>query len=293
MDLKHVNIIMFFISFSILLTGLTLSLKIKQQFKGYIIKEFRYTALFLMIILVLDLVLYYIYMFFGEETNEWDLITLTHENLYLSSIMLFIFRLPFLVIEFTGRTISSRTRKTINILCIFMLIINPMVNLYPSDIKSLFVIRYVLFIMFSILIPLVSGIYLIFKSFKKEEKEYLILGIILVLITYTIIDDMILGNSGVLYLYPFGILFFGIFFISYFIKNWKSSTHVSIERFIDSYGLSNREVDVLHLLLEGQNKYYIADKLYISSNTVKSHISNIYRKLKVSSRMELFQLINN
>ncbi|MEZ4688034.1 MAG: response regulator transcription factor [Bacteroidia bacterium] len=50
--------------------------------------------------------------------------------------------------------------------------------------------------------------------------------------------------------------------------------------------LSEREREVLKLLCDGENYKTIADKLFISSNTVKAHIKHIYQKLEVNSRAE-------
>jgi DNA-binding NarL/FixJ family response regulator len=50
--------------------------------------------------------------------------------------------------------------------------------------------------------------------------------------------------------------------------------------------LSERETEVLARLAEGENYSTIASKLFISGNTVRAHIKNIYRKLHVNSRAE-------
>lgn len=52
------------------------------------------------------------------------------------------------------------------------------------------------------------------------------------------------------------------------------------------YGLSEREVDILGLLAEGMTYKSIAAELFISPNTVRSHIDNVYRKLQVGSKLE-------
>ena len=49
--------------------------------------------------------------------------------------------------------------------------------------------------------------------------------------------------------------------------------------------LSNREAEVLHLLLQDLDNKEIADHLYIAEQTVKNHISMIYSKLGVESRI--------
>jgi DNA-binding NarL/FixJ family response regulator len=50
--------------------------------------------------------------------------------------------------------------------------------------------------------------------------------------------------------------------------------------------LSEREYEVLALLCEGHSYREIGEKLFVSSNTVRFHLKNIYRKLQVKSRHE-------
>ena len=57
--------------------------------------------------------------------------------------------------------------------------------------------------------------------------------------------------------------------------------------------LSQRENEVLNLLLKGYPNELIASTLFISNNTLKKHIQNIYNKLGVHSRSELFILMKS
>lgn len=54
-------------------------------------------------------------------------------------------------------------------------------------------------------------------------------------------------------------------------------------------GLSTRETEVLELLSQGLSNQEIADRLYVSLNTAKTHISSIYSKLNVKRRMQAVQ----
>lgn len=54
----------------------------------------------------------------------------------------------------------------------------------------------------------------------------------------------------------------------------------------EEYGLSEREIEVLNRLSEGDNYQQIADSLFISVDTVRHHIRNIYKKLHVHSQSE-------
>ncbi len=56
--------------------------------------------------------------------------------------------------------------------------------------------------------------------------------------------------------------------------------------------LSARERDVLDKILEDKKRKEIAEDLFITENTVKKHISNIFSKLGVSSRHELLEKIS-
>lgn len=50
------------------------------------------------------------------------------------------------------------------------------------------------------------------------------------------------------------------------------------------FDLSERELELLHGLVQGENYQTLAKKLFISPHTVKTHIKNIYKKLHVHSR---------
>ena len=53
------------------------------------------------------------------------------------------------------------------------------------------------------------------------------------------------------------------------------------------YSLTRRERDVLDLLAMGRSVPYISEALFVSKNTVESHVKAIYRKVGVHSRQEL------
>jgi DNA-binding NarL/FixJ family response regulator len=51
--------------------------------------------------------------------------------------------------------------------------------------------------------------------------------------------------------------------------------------------LSSREQEVLALVIEGRSNKAIAEALYVSPNTVKTHVASLLNKLHVDSRVQL------
>lgn len=54
-------------------------------------------------------------------------------------------------------------------------------------------------------------------------------------------------------------------------------------------GISKREIEVLQLMSEGLSNQEIADRLFVSLNTVKTHSSNLFMKLDAKRRTQAIQ----
>ena len=71
---------------------------------------------------------------------------------------------------------------------------------------------------------------------------------------------------------------------------------IVLDKFVDKFGkflksdrvsdLTEREVDVLNLIAKGYSNQDISNELYISLNTVKTHIKNMFQKLEVEDRTQ-------
>lgn len=61
---------------------------------------------------------------------------------------------------------------------------------------------------------------------------------------------------------------------------------------IDGEQLTQREIEILRLLARGRDTQAIADELTISSNTVRTHLQNIFGKLGAHSKLEAVSLAN-
>ena len=112
----------------------------------------------------------------------------------------------------------------------------------------------------------------------------------------------IIALVSVLTMYVLAISVFSLHgsFEKWFGKSSKQST--ATERTTDptsalhalatSHGLTDREEDILALIVHGRDAQAIASQLYISVNTVRSHSKSIYRKLDIHSKQELLDLLD-
>jgi DNA-binding CsgD family transcriptional regulator len=59
---------------------------------------------------------------------------------------------------------------------------------------------------------------------------------------------------------------------------------------VDSLGITPRELEILQLIAEGLSNKEIAERAYVSENTVKTHSSRLFEKLGAHRRTQAVQL---
>lgn len=64
----------------------------------------------------------------------------------------------------------------------------------------------------------------------------------------------------------------------------------STQNAVVDHQLSDREMEILKEVVKGYNHHEIAEKLFISPNTVRTHVNNIYKKLHLNSRSQIMNL---
>jgi DNA-binding CsgD family transcriptional regulator len=58
----------------------------------------------------------------------------------------------------------------------------------------------------------------------------------------------------------------------------------------ENLGITRRELDILELIAQGMSNREIAEKLFVSENTVKTHSSRVFDKLGAKRRTQAVQL---
>ncbi len=128
------------------------------------------------------------------------------------------------------------------------------------------------------------------KKLKKLNRIYWIyggvMGLLMILLQVIHYKTMVRDIQVELYGGIIGVLFlaFGIWLGT---GVFRKKTNDKYDPF--KLGLSKREVEVLELLAQGFSNQEVADKLFVSLNTTKTHISNIYSKLNVKRRTQAIQ----
>ena len=66
---------------------------------------------------------------------------------------------------------------------------------------------------------------------------------------------------------------------------------LTVTQACEKYELTHQEHNILKMLMAGENNDQICGELTISVNTLKKHILNIYRKLGIRNRVQMFKMI--
>ncbi len=141
----------------------------------------------------------------------------------------------------------------------------------------------------------------LFKDFKKLKKEQ-----VFIMVTRSASKDLVLEatNMGIDFIFdqPDNHVFLRDSLpkcqeksiekskINYLLAKY-SIKPFTLQLLQNEYHISNREIEVLELAINHNESDYIAQKLFISTATVRKHVRSIYLKLEVNSRTELRNLI--
>lgn len=170
-----------------------------------------------------------------------------------------------------------------------------------KSIQALTVVRYY-FILLSFLYT-IAGLYcFVFpKSDLMKTRDMKNIAIILAIL-------MVLNNTLLLF-YDISVLIALAFILGYFIYGGiipvymrfgttlsmplpEQKNSSSFEIFCGKYAISPREKEIIREICHGLSNQQIADKLFISLQTVKDHTHRIYSKTECSGRARLIRLVN-
>jgi len=77
------------------------------------------------------------------------------------------------------------------------------------------------------------------------------------------------------------------------IKDRSPNLNQDLTEKFDKLNISKREIEVLTLIFNGHSNEEIAQQLFVSKNTIKTHIKHIYSKLDVKNRMQAIKKVSS
>ena len=140
-----------------------------------------------------------------------------------------------------------------------------------------------------------------YSSIQKSEYKGLLKNLIISVAVF--LPGIIFDVFNTKYFVIFSPIFYCVistlllrFILKYYNKNYYISdvdTKDINNEFLKKYDITKREKEIILLIIKGYNNKKIADSIFVSINTVKTHIYNIYSKLNINNRYELMYLVKN
>ena len=138
---------------------------------------------------------------------------------------------------------------------------------------------------------------ILFSDLSNSKENYYISGFGL---TFGRIGDslgallgILFGSKEIFYIILMVILYFlSIILIINIYSSLYNNAVSSDEHFFNNYAFSLRERDVCKLILQNKSNKEIGATLFISNNTVKTHIKNILKKTGCQNKLDLINLFN-
>lgn len=84
-----------------------------------------------------------------------------------------------------------------------------------------------------------------------------------------------------------------VYAVRYLFRPWGASDVLPSDEFIRRHLISNRERDIIAMIVQGHANRLIGERLFISDRTVKNHISSIYRKTGAANKVQLLNMVRN
>lgn len=78
-----------------------------------------------------------------------------------------------------------------------------------------------------------------------------------------------------------------------FEKNAEENSKLTIPACVQKFHLTKREETILCFLILGETNDIICEKLCITNNTLRKHILNLYKKLGINNRVQMFKMIRD
>ena len=123
--------------------------------------------------------------------------------------------------------------------------------------------------------------------FRKEKWLIIILSIANLALTF------VLHSVPFVFIISVSILIYHIFYRFYFSSPIAKTEKTLSPDFIKDFSITKREQEIILALLDGKSNKELAETFFVTQKTIEAHLANIYRKIGVKNRLELFSRLQN
>jgi len=151
---------------------------------------------------------------------------------------------------------------------------------------------------------IISAAYLLFNKQKKnilrrDDIRNIAYGMLILMLLQNLLLMFYNGNIYIALAF-INVFFIGGTFIPLYVRYMSDLSvlqpvpegRISFDSLCVKFDISPREKEIIREICNGLSNQQIADKLFISLQTVKDHSSRIYSKINCSSRAQLIALVN-
>lgn len=274
------------------------------------LKPFFWSYLFFTLIILLDLSIIY----FSSNISIKPTYTGFYGYVIVQSLLFYLFYIFLLLTQL--KLLNKKRGKKQKIIIIAAIItlpfvVSPICIIFSADLKNIiFKKTYFLFIIPYLVLSFYSTLLLI-KNYRlnliKMTSRIFIpaLGLFTIICFFQAIAAFIYKfNNPVISMKinvdsrgfiesNLGFLFLSISIIIFIVKHLTLKKKLPDITTLLSLGLTPREAELAILIIKGLNNQDIANKLFISVSTVKTHINNIFRKTGAESRVDFMEQMSS
>ena len=116
---------------------------------------------------------------------------------------------------------------------------------------------------------------------------------IIILAVLNLALSFILKSAPFIFFISVSVLIYHTFYHFYFSSPITKKEKTLKDDFIKNFSITKREQEIIIALLDGKSNKELANALFISEKTIEAHLANIYRKVGVKNRLELFSRLQN
>ena len=156
-----------------------------------------------------------------------------------------------------------------------------------------------LWLIYTFIVPFVFILYLTYAYFKarrdigkpKSVNLFILIQLVCFIIwtAFSLLPFLREGRHIIILVFYLGLFFPAIYLYSrqkHFMIKPGNNAGNNLETILREYGFTNREIELALLLMEGKSNQEISEEMFISLQTVKNYISNMYARVGVKNRVQ-------